>query len=475
MSDGMCMSNDSRNNSGSSGKGLKSRLQNTSLQVDLVSLKQKATGFGKKIQEKMVSKSASGGHAGSARQLKDNGYDSVNLADSGEIFILRTQNKIDFDDMSPYQCSSASMSTVDFNTGSEKASFKVSDGSGYFADAGSASEQTRRVEFNISTGTSKSDETSYNDIKNVDFSGIIDNMSSAPSMGADPEIFTVDRSDEAPAIVSDVEDAEEAGSTFSMSVGVTEAPESAEAEDELTDEDEPYEVEADVESEDDDDFSVESTDYDGMMSLYRDNCIPSEDGSEEEIVKMEIPVETVSYPEAEIPESVSADGESDYTGRTEIPMEIVASVSETPVVDEAVPEDKPIEVVVESVPEPVEKLRLGPAEPSAGITVKSSLPSVSVNEIEGVKGLTVEGEVSKSVDSVSTGVDVTESLQMAETSAGAVQSPGYMNLTADGEGVRTLSDPKRKRPTQQRSRTMRFKNGVLQNTEPQEELQGPLV
>ena len=83
----------------------------------------------------------------------------------------------------------------------------------------------------------------------------------------------------------------------------------------------------------------------------------------------------------------------------------------------------------------------------------------------------MDGTKSSSVSEASVDTVVKEEVQVTETGASEVVQPvRHPNLTEDGEGRRTLTDPKVRRPT----RTMRFKNGVLQNVEPQEELRRPL-
>ena len=464
------MGNNSRSISGSSLKSIKDRFQAKPLQDDLkkgfknLSDKTRNIFQGKTGTPKPAAKDYSVGE----RQLDPYGYEKINIADDGsDIFIFKRPDRLSFDDMDVVPVSAAgdyvgildpkpaevevpkAASDDFFNEDSldeilsgksSKMSIEIS--SGVVDDNGNISKVDHSNILNKIKG-GYTDENKVSSIHRVEF--VDDEEEPEPVEEAPVQAEVVE--DVVEPVVEDVIPAEETLSVDDMieECAVPQAEGSVPAVEEIVMDDMgSFEVEAPVEEMSVEDADVqEAEDIDVTADDFY-SLIEADDESAEDMVEADL----VDDIEEDVEEVVAEDAE-----------EIMR-----------IAPDEPVEVVAEVEAESSDVADTADVSDVTGV-VSAGLKSFEVPESDVITGLMMDGTKSSSVSEASVDTVVKEEVQVTETGASEVVQPvRHPNLTEDGEGRRTLTDPKVRRPT----RTMRFKNGVLQNVEPQEELRRPL-
>ena len=459
------MGNNSRSISGSSLKSIKDRFQARPLQDDLkkgiknISDKTRSIFQGKAGTPKPVAKDYSVGE----RQLDPYGYEKINIADDGsDIFIFKRPDRLSFDDMDvvPMSATGDYVGTLD----PKPAEVVVpSAASGDFFNEDSLDEilsgKSSKMTIEISSGVVDDN----GNISKVDHSNILNKIkggytnenkaSSIHRVEFMDDVEEPESVEEAPVqaetiepVVEDVIPAEE-----TLSVDMIEecaVPQTEESvpivEETVMDDMGSFEVEAPVEEMSAEDADVqEAEDIDVTADDFY-SLIEADDESAEDMV------------EADLVDDIEEDVEENVAEDTEEIMRIAS--------------DEPVEVVAEAEAESSDDVDSVDVSDVADV-VSAELKSFEIPESDVITGLMMDGTKSSSVSEASVDTVVKEEVQVTETGASEVVQPvRHPNLTEDGEGRRTLTDPKVRRPT----RTMRFKNGVLQNVEPQEELRRPL-
>lgn len=464
------MGNNSRSISGSSLKSIKDRFQAKPLQDDLkkgfknLSDKTRSIFQGKAGTPRPAAKDYSVGE----RQLDPYGYEKINIADDGsDIFIFKRPDRLSFDDMDVVPVSAAggyvgildpkpaevevpSAASDDFfnedsldeilSGKSSKMSIEIS--SGVVDDNGNISKVDHNNILNKIKG-GYTDENKVSSIHRVEFMDDVDEPEPVEEAPVQAEAVE--------PVVEDVIPAEEMLSVDDTieECAVPQAEESVPAVEEIVmDDTGSFEAEAPVEEMSVEDADVqESEDIDVTADDFY-SLIEADDESAEDMVEADLADDIEEVVEEDVEEAVAED------------VEEVMRIAP----------DEPVEVVAEAEAESSDVADSADVSDVTGV-VSAGLKSFEVPESDVITGLMMDGTKSSSVSEASVDTVVKEEVQVTETGASEVVQPvRHPNLTEDGEGRRTLTDPKVRRPT----RTMRFKNGVLQNVEPQEELRRPL-